>query len=143
MMSSGPVLVKALTFQTSSEMTKRLQHRVQINLSWFGKNNTVFIFGDTVFPHLPRKSQHQNKIVFFHKPRKAKLFITATVKNNFNTAMSLFMKADLLLLNVYMNCLDTRLFSYINWSQFFSFSFRFSSKFAYTNIRFSHDFYFW
>ena len=51
---------------------------------------------------------------FFHKPRiKAKLFLAVTVKNDFNTVMSFFMKAVLLLLNVHVNCLDTRFFSQI------------------------------
>ena len=38
-------------------------NRVWINMSWFGKYNTVFIFHDAVFPTFPEN--HDTKICFY------------------------------------------------------------------------------
>lgn len=42
-----------------------LHNRVQTNILWFGKHDTVFIFQNAVFP-IPRESWYQNISFIFH-----------------------------------------------------------------------------
>ena len=102
------------------EMRFRIASISGYELTYRNSGNTIhFSFFATVysFSHLPRKLRDQNLIVFFvfffkNGESKAKLILAVTVNNDFNTVMTFFIKA-VLLLNVHVNCLETRFFSQI------------------------------
>ena len=88
--------------------------RVRINITSFGKCDTVFVFPNIVFPSY--WENHDTKIwafsFFVNRETKPKLFLAIAVyiKIHFSMGIWLFMKAVLFLLHLHMNCLDTRFF---------------------------------
>ena len=64
--------------------------RVQINILWFGKYNTFFIFHDSFF-HLPGKSWYQNKFLFLIPKKKDKPLSCFKVKNDLDVMCILFL----------------------------------------------------
>ena len=90
---------------------------------------------------------------FVNRETKAKLFLAVTVTNNFNIRTSFFMKTVMFLLHMHVNYLDTISFflmliggRFLFCFVLFSFSWTLSllwSEFAYRNVTFSLNFYFW
>ena len=101
-----------MRFRTASISSYELIYRNSGNTIHFSFLATVYSF-----PTYPEKCETKKIFFFFfsffkNRESKAKLILAVTVNNYFNTVMSFFIKA-VLLLNVHVNCLETRFFSQI------------------------------
>ena len=65
-------------------------YRFQINVSWFGKYNTFFIFHDS-FSHLPRKSWYQKSFCFLNQETKTNFFLAFRLKTILMWCVSCFL----------------------------------------------------
>ena len=94
--------------------------RARINVSHFGKYNTVFILHDTVFATYSENHDTKIKFYFVNQEAKIKLFLAVTIKIDFNMHMSFFYEKSFIV-GVCARELSWHkiLFSNINWSQFF------------------------
>ena len=86
----------------------RLNDRVRISVSWFGKYNAFFIFHDTIFPAYSENRNTKEDFCFLNRGTKTKFFLTVKVKNDFN-----MMRISFLLKQLCCCCLEIKFFSLI------------------------------
>ena len=82
--------------------------RVWINVSWFRKYDSFFIFHNTVFLTYPENHNTKEYFRFLNQETKTIFFLTVKVKNDFN-----MMRISFLLKQLSPCCLDIRFRSLI------------------------------
>ena len=82
--------------------------RVWVNVSWFRKYDSFFIFHNTVFLTYPENHNTKEYFCFLNQETKTKFFLDVKVKNDFN-----MMRISFLLKQLSCCCLDIRFRSLI------------------------------